>query len=93
MNDKPSDDEMNGTGKQEDGKEGMEKAARIEAMRAEKEELDLPARAKFKRESPIWKGLLRSKGQCRVMHIASSCQTSGVTLTLIFRFHLACHQK
>lgn len=38
------------------------KLAKIQAMKAEKEELNLPERAKFKRESPVWKGLMRSKG-------------------------------
>ncbi|WVO13634.1 hypothetical protein L204_101255 [Cryptococcus depauperatus] len=33
-----------------------------ERMQKEKEELNLPARAKNKKESPVWKGVLRSKG-------------------------------
>ncbi|WVQ75149.1 hypothetical protein IAR50_004758 [Cryptococcus sp. DSM 104548] len=36
--------------------------ANFDAMQKEKAELDLPGRAKAKRASPVWKGLLRSKG-------------------------------
>lgn len=53
-------------------REAVESAAKIEVMRAEKEELDLPARAKFKRESPVWKGLMRSKGEFGAMYPAHS---------------------
>lgn len=42
---------------EEEGKQAM-----FDQMQKEKAELDLPGRAKYKRESPIWKGLLRSKG-------------------------------
>ncbi|WWC64496.1 uncharacterized protein I303_107106 [Kwoniella dejecticola CBS 10117] len=38
------------------------KAQRLEEMKAEKEALDLPSKLKFKKESPVWKGVLRSKG-------------------------------
>lgn len=34
----------------------------LSRMQAEKEALDLPARAAFKRQSLVWKGVLRSKG-------------------------------
>ena len=34
-----------------------------ELLAEEKAALDLPARAKFKREHPVWKTLLRSKGE------------------------------
>jgi G3E family GTPase len=37
----------------------LEDLAEVEAQKAA---LDLPARAKFKRGSPVWKGVLRSKG-------------------------------
>lgn len=51
---------------EEDHYEEMdEEQAKLDAlarMEAEKAELDLPSRAKFKRESPVWKGVLRSKG-------------------------------
>lgn len=33
-----------------------------ETLAEEKEALDLPGRAAFKREHPVWKTLLRSKG-------------------------------
>jgi hypothetical protein len=33
-------------------------------MKAEKEAMNLPARAEFKKASPVWKGVLRSKGFC-----------------------------
>jgi G3E family GTPase len=33
-------------------------------MKAEKDAMNLPARAEFKKASPIWKGVLRSKGFC-----------------------------
>lgn len=39
------------------------KADTLAQLQAEKAALDLPARAKVKRESPVWKGLLRSKGE------------------------------
>ena len=53
---------------EEDSEEGEKmdedkmREEQLEAMRKEKEELDLPSRAAFKRASPVWKGLLRSKG-------------------------------
>jgi G3E family GTPase len=31
-------------------------------MKAEKEAMNLPARAEFKKKSKVWKGVLRSKG-------------------------------
>jgi hypothetical protein len=39
------------------------KAETLRQLQADKAALDLPARAKVKRESPVWKGLLRSKGK------------------------------
>ena len=33
-------------------------------MKAEKDAMNLPARAEFKKSSPVWKGVLRSKGFC-----------------------------
>jgi G3E family GTPase len=42
--------------------EETRKANALEEMEKTKAELDLPSRAKAKRESPVWKGLLRSKG-------------------------------
>ncbi|WWC91819.1 uncharacterized protein L201_006766 [Kwoniella dendrophila CBS 6074] len=38
------------------------KQIRLEEMKAEKEALDLPSKVAFKRESKVWKGVLRSKG-------------------------------
>ena len=42
--------------------EEAQKLATLAEMEEEKKAMDLPGRAKFKRESPIWKGVLRSKG-------------------------------
>jgi len=42
--------------------ETKEKSETLARLLAEKAALDLPARAAFKRASPVWKGLLRSKG-------------------------------
>ena len=52
---------LNGDGdvEMDEDKAKEEALARMEEQKAE---LDLPARAKCKRESPIWKGVLRSKG-------------------------------
>lgn len=64
--DESSDDSMNSTDAEGQDKLAVaEKAKKIQAMKAEKEELNLPERAKFKRESPVWKGLMRSKGKPR----------------------------
>lgn len=80
MDCKNPDDEMEITDEVEGGNKGREKAARLEAMRAEKEELDLPGRARFKRESPIWKGLMRSKGQSLAIYrLILSKQKSKLT--------------
>lgn len=38
------------------------KEKELERMRKEREELDLPKRVAFKKTSPVWKGVLRSKG-------------------------------
>lgn len=46
----------------QDEREAAVKLAKTQAMKAEKEELNLPEPSKFKRESAVWKGLMRSKG-------------------------------
>lgn len=46
----------------EDEDETPEEA--LARMKAEKEAMNLPARAEFKKSSPVWKGVLRSKGFC-----------------------------
>lgn len=64
------DDDEDGGEAQEDEicelvtEEDEEKAKQetFEQLQREKAEMDLPLRAKNKRESPVWKGLLRSKG-------------------------------
>jgi G3E family GTPase len=64
------DDDEDGEEAQEDEtcelvtEEDEEKAKQetFEQLQREKAEMDLPLRAKNKRESPVWKGLLRSKG-------------------------------
>jgi len=52
---------LNGDG-DVDMDEDKVKEEALARMEEQKAELDLPARAKCKRESPIWKGVLRSKG-------------------------------
>jgi hypothetical protein len=71
--------EANGDVEMEDGadKEGEEEEEEEEEedeeetpeemlarMKAEKDAMNLPARAEFKKNSPVWKGVLRSKGFC-----------------------------
>ncbi|OCF61360.1 cobalamin synthesis protein [Kwoniella mangroviensis CBS 10435] len=58
------DEDGEGEGEDEDVEMDEEKlkAQRLEEMKAEKEALDLPSKVKFKRESKVWKGVLRSKG-------------------------------
>lgn len=77
---------------EQEERETREKTAKMASMRAEKEELDLPARAKFKRESQIWKGLLRSKGELRITHSLSRRVPSLLPST-VFRLHMAGNQK
>ena len=48
------------------------KAETLAQLQAEKAALDLPARAKVKRGSPVWKGILRSKGKC-LRHVIHTC--------------------
>ncbi|WVQ66915.1 uncharacterized protein L199_005106 [Kwoniella botswanensis] len=57
-------EEGEGEGEDEDVEMDEEKlkAQRLEEMKAEKEALDLPSKVEFKRESKVWKGVLRSKG-------------------------------
>ncbi|WVR00112.1 hypothetical protein IAU59_007254 [Kwoniella sp. CBS 9459] len=59
------DDDEEGE-EEEDGDVEMDeekvKEEQLAMMELEKAALDLPAKAKFKRESKIWKGVLRSKG-------------------------------
>lgn len=43
--------------------EDKAKQEAYDKLQEAKAELDLPGRAKCKRESPVWKGLLRSKGE------------------------------
>lgn len=52
---------LNGDGDVEMDEEKAKEEA-LARMEEQKAELNLPARAKCKRESPIWKGVLRSKG-------------------------------
>lgn len=92
MDSNNTDDEIKGTDEVRGGNAGIEKAARIEAMRAEKEELDLPGRAKFKRESPIWKGLMRSKGESPAIH-GLVLPNQKLKLTFVARLHLASYQE
>jgi G3E family GTPase len=47
---------------EEDDEETPEQA--LARMKAEKDAMNLPARAEFKKASPVWKGVLRSKGFC-----------------------------
>lgn len=58
------EDDEEGGGAEGDIEMDEEKAKEeaLARMEEQKAELDLPARAKCKRESPIWKGVLRSKG-------------------------------
>ncbi|WWC72089.1 uncharacterized protein I206_106049 [Kwoniella pini CBS 10737] len=65
------EEEEDEEGEEDDGQEDeenveMEEAKsqvqRLEEMKAEKEALDLPSKLKFKKASPVWKGVLRSKG-------------------------------
>lgn len=50
-----------------------------ETLAEEKAALDLPARAKYKREHPVWKTLLRSKGRSRCPLL---CDISAPLLTV-----------
>jgi hypothetical protein len=68
--DSDADAEMEVTGDAESETEDAEmydeekaKAETLRQLQADKAALDLPARAKVKRESLMWKGLLRSKGK------------------------------
>ncbi|AFR95285.2 cobalamin synthesis protein [Cryptococcus neoformans C23] len=74
------DDEMIQELTEEEGKQAM-----FEQMQKEKAELDLPGRAKYKRESPIWKGLLRSKGFVWLAtrpHVHGEWSQAGIMFTL-----------
>jgi G3E family GTPase len=60
-----ADVEMEGESEDEDGEEAEETPEETLArMKAEKEAMNLPARADFKKKSNVWKGVLRSKGFC-----------------------------
>lgn len=56
------DQDENETDDKADTAEPETKAEILARLQAEKEALDLPSRIAFKRASPIWKGILRSKG-------------------------------
>lgn len=63
--DEDGDLEMDGNADDRDDEEEVDEETpeqALERMQAEKEALNLPARAEFKRSSPIWEGVLRSKG-------------------------------
>lgn len=60
-NDEEDDEAKDGdNGEEEEEEESREEV--LARMRKEKEELDLPKRIAFKKQSPVWQGLLRSKG-------------------------------
>jgi hypothetical protein len=65
---KEDDDlEMTNAGEEDEEAEEEEEETPEQAlarMKAEKEAMNLPARAEFKKASPVWKGVLRSKGFC-----------------------------
>lgn len=56
------DDDLEMANAEEDEEETPEQA--LARMKAEKDAMNLPARAEFKKTSPVWKGVLRSKGFC-----------------------------
>lgn len=58
----PDDHEEDDDHEEEEEEEEEDKDQVFARLQKEKEELDLPARIAFKRASPIWKGVLRSKG-------------------------------
>lgn len=49
---------------EEEEEEDQSPEAVLARMQAEKESMNLPARAEFKKNSEVWKGVLRSKGFC-----------------------------
>lgn len=74
---------------EEEGKQAM-----FEQMQKEKAELDLPGRAKYKRESPIWKGLLRSKGFVWLAtrpHVHGEWSQAGVCFIYCPGFVFSCY--
>lgn len=52
------------TEEEEDEEEEETPETMLARMKAEKESMNLPARAAFKKQSKVWKGVLRSKGFC-----------------------------
>lgn len=49
---------------EEEDEEDDSPEAVLARMKAEKESMNLPARAAFKKASDVWRGVLRSKGFC-----------------------------
>jgi G3E family GTPase len=81
------EDEENAEGDTEMGKTDEERKEETYArLQEEKAKLDLPSRAIFKRASPLWKGLLRSKGFCWLAtrpNIHGEWSQAGVSLHLM----------
>lgn len=72
--------------------EDKAKQEAYDKLQEAKADLDLPGRAKFKRESPVWKGLLRSKGkQNSSIAILLACGTEADSGC--FRLRLARYPK
>ena len=69
--------------------ETKEKSENLARLQAEKAALDLPARAAFKRASPVWKGLLRSKGIVPAPTSSLSQHSDILTENFASRLHLA----
>lgn len=52
------------SGEEDEEEDNESPEAVLARMKAEKESMNLPARAEFKKNSAVWKGVLRSKGFC-----------------------------
>ena len=71
---------------EEDGDETPE--TMLARMKAEKQSMNLPARAAFKKQSDVWKGVLRSKGFCWLATrpgVHGEWSQAGVSIFLNFR--------
>jgi G3E family GTPase len=64
--DRKEDDDLEMSNAEDEAEEEEEETPEqaLARMKAEKDAMNLPARAEFKKASPVWKGVLRSKGFC-----------------------------
>ena len=85
MEDEEEEEDEEDEEEEEEEEESPEET--LARMKEEKEAMNLPARAAYKKQSDVWKGVLRSKGFCWVATrpgVHGEWSQAGVRIAYIF---------